>query len=172
MSDLTCAHVLDVIDGTPVVDLPLTILDAVRLHTGRCHACGAALAAAESIPRRVDRLSVMTGSPGMAAGVMARIAAIEPTASPDASPTAATPLAIPAAGWWTWATTLTAAAVGLASAGHIGWAAPHGLQGLPPSLPPVSTQSSDSTVLAVLLIVYVLVLFALVRKKPQGVVSR
>ena len=55
--DMTCAHVLDLIDASPLADYPSARLDAAWQHARHCATCGPALDAATALAGDLARAS-------------------------------------------------------------------------------------------------------------------
>ena len=75
--DMTCDHVLGLIDAGAFADYPRSHLDAARGHAHACATCGPALAAAGALSVELRRLSTPALPPTLAAGVLARVAQLD-----------------------------------------------------------------------------------------------
>jgi len=75
---MTCKHALDLIDVGTFADISAARRDAVRRHASECPACGQALRAAEALGADLHDLPQLAPPPDFTATLMARIARIEP----------------------------------------------------------------------------------------------
>lgn len=83
---MNCAHVLDLIDAGPFVDVAREQIEAAHAHARQCHTCGPALDASTSLT--VDLRAIPEpGTPplDLASVVMARIAQIAEVPTPTAT---------------------------------------------------------------------------------------
>ena len=170
--DMTCAHVLGLIDAGPFADYPRAHLESAWQHGRQCTTCGPAMEAATSLTMDLAALPQVAASPELTAAILARIARAEQR---QPAPVSATMPAIRprfiTRDWSAWATTLAGLAVGLVtilSVAHGGGVAMNivsprvgGMTGLLVAMPSTTT---DALVLVSGLVLYAAGLFAPLRE--------
>ena len=86
---MNCSHVLGLIDAGPFADYPRAHREAARRHALQCATCGPALRASETMTAGLAALPQPAPPRDLAAGVLARIARLDP----PATATVSTPIA-------------------------------------------------------------------------------